>query len=298
MDRERRRSYKSRVRSPSSKRRNNSRHRNRKEDNISSPYRKRRSQSRIEPHSKKKRDIDKQPKPSCEQIAHMFKTDSRLNPLLLGNLNNIVFEFEAALPKPVFKKKKSVVCTYFLANRCMKGNECEFLHTWDKDRMPVCRFGTNCERRDICPYRHVDQEEVQEECEDYNLGFCKHGPACLKLHIPRLPEELPSPEEILSIVLAKDIEKCQKRELKKSLRKTKLCKKFMQDENACEFDPCSYAHGFHDLSNVSTIERKRVYKNPPHSGHPFVVYDCLPDGSGEGWMSWSEKDKSFVPIKS
>jgi cleavage and polyadenylation specificity factor subunit 4 len=48
------------------------------------------------------------------------------------------------------------VCTYWLKNLCMKGDDCGFLHQYDPARMPVCRtlikFG-ECKEPD-CPFKH------------------------------------------------------------------------------------------------------------------------------------------------
>ena len=48
------------------------------------------------------------------------------------------------------------MCTYWLKNLCMKGDDCGFLHQYDPARMPVCRtlikFG-ECREPD-CPFKH------------------------------------------------------------------------------------------------------------------------------------------------
>jgi hypothetical protein len=48
------------------------------------------------------------------------------------------------------EKYRTIVCRHWLRNLCMKGESCEFLHQYDVDRMPVCRWGANCKITD-CP---------------------------------------------------------------------------------------------------------------------------------------------------
>ena len=64
----------------------------------------------------------------------------------------------------------------------MKGNDCGFLHQFDKQRMPTCRFFAKyneCKEPD-CPFKH-SLEDVKD-CNMYKLGFCIHGPNCRYRH--------------------------------------------------------------------------------------------------------------------
>ena len=64
----------------------------------------------------------------------------------------------------------------------MKGNNCGFLHQFDKSRMPTCRFFAKyneCKEPD-CPFKH-SLEDVKD-CNMYKLGFCIHGPNCRYRH--------------------------------------------------------------------------------------------------------------------
>jgi cleavage and polyadenylation specificity factor subunit 4 len=64
----------------------------------------------------------------------------------------------------------------------MKGNNCGFLHQFDKQRMPTCRFFAKyneCKEPD-CPFKH-SLEDVKD-CNMYKLGFCIHGPNCRYRH--------------------------------------------------------------------------------------------------------------------
>ena len=47
------------------------------------------------------------------------------------------------------EKYRTVVCRHWLRGLCMKGDNCEFLHQMDMDRMPVCRWGENCRIKDL-----------------------------------------------------------------------------------------------------------------------------------------------------
>jgi len=64
----------------------------------------------------------------------------------------------------------------------MKGNQCGFLHQFDKQRMPTCRFFAKyneCKEPD-CPFKH-SLEDVKD-CNMFKLGFCIHGPNCRYRH--------------------------------------------------------------------------------------------------------------------
>jgi cleavage and polyadenylation specificity factor subunit 4 len=64
----------------------------------------------------------------------------------------------------------------------MKGNQCGFLHQFDKQRMPTCRFYAKyneCKEPD-CPFKH-SLEDVKD-CNMYKLGFCIHGTNCRYRH--------------------------------------------------------------------------------------------------------------------
>ena len=76
----------------------------------------------------------------------------------------------------------------------MKGDKCGFLHQFDKERMPTCRYFAKygeCKEPD-CPYKHSNDDV--KECNMYKLGFCIHGPNCRYKHI-RLDGPPPPPNE-------------------------------------------------------------------------------------------------------
>ena len=73
------------------------------------------------------------------------------------------------------EKYRTVVCRHWLRGLCMKGDNCEFLHQMDMDRMPVCRWGENCRIKD-CPYKH-EAEADKPQCVFYQQGFVITGPS-------------------------------------------------------------------------------------------------------------------------
>jgi len=93
------------------------------------------------------------------------------------------------------KNFRQTVCRHWLRGLCMKGEQCGFLHQFDQNRMPICRFFAKfgvC-REPECVFKH-SSEEVKE-CNMYNLGFCIHGPLCRYKHIQR-PGPPPAPETV------------------------------------------------------------------------------------------------------
>ena len=37
-------------------------------------------------------------------------------------------------------KRKQSVCVHWMKDACKKGSKCEFMHVFNEDRVPVCRF--------------------------------------------------------------------------------------------------------------------------------------------------------------
>ena len=65
---------------------------------------------------------------------------------------------------------RTVVCRYWLKGLCMKMDDCLYLHEYDEERMPECRFGSNCHAKD-CNFKHVAEEE-KPECGMYTQVWC------------------------------------------------------------------------------------------------------------------------------
>ena len=54
-------------------------------------------------------------------------------------------------------KAKQKVCTFWLQGTCKKGDDCGFLHVYDKDKLPPCRFfqeNGHCHKGDECLFKH------------------------------------------------------------------------------------------------------------------------------------------------
>ena len=79
-------------------------------------------------------------------------------------------------PKPppgvrVDPRRHKVVCKHWLRGLCKKGDDCDFLHQLDRDRMPECWFFSNfgeCSNKD-CIFLHLRPEDkvrtgLQHKC--------------------------------------------------------------------------------------------------------------------------------------
>mmetsp|Transcript_22201 Transcript_22201/g.75397 ORF Transcript_22201/g.75397 Transcript_22201/m.75397 type:complete len:172 (-) Transcript_22201:950-1465(-) len=102
-----------------------------------------------------------------------------------------------SMPATMRKNYKKTVCRYWLRNLCMKGNSCSFLHQYDPDKMPICRFFAKygeCKEID-CPYSHAS--EGIKDCNMYKLGFCIHGPNCLFRHVKKTSPPPPAEDAAL-----------------------------------------------------------------------------------------------------
>lgn len=89
---------------------------------------------------------------------------------------------------PQIKNKNRSMCTYWLRGICHKSVLCEFLHEYNTDEMPICRFYVQAKcTNDACGYKHTVSESAKHRvvCTDYALGFCPLGPKCTKEHIRR-----------------------------------------------------------------------------------------------------------------
>lgn len=91
-------------------------------------------------------------------------------------------EAPQSMPPSARKNYRQTVCRHWLRGLCMKGNNCGFLHQFDKQRMPTCRFFAKyneCKEPD-CPFKH-SLEDVKD-CNMFKLGFCIHGSLCRYRH--------------------------------------------------------------------------------------------------------------------
>jgi len=143
---------------------------------------------------------------------------------VIANIDDIRFEIEVALeeqigiqplPFPGMDKSASAICDFFILNRCTrgqlcplrhvrgnqmvvckhwlrglckKGDDCEFLHKYDMERMPECYFFIKygqCSNKE-CPFLHLNPADRIKDCPWYDRGFCKHGPHCKNRHVRRV----------------------------------------------------------------------------------------------------------------
>ena len=128
----------------------------------------------------------------------------------------------------------------------MKGDVCEFLHQYDKDRMPECRWGAECDMAG-CPFRHLDEED-RVECVFYQQGLCIHGPYCRYRHVKRGPEDCPEKADF-DLQLGAANKNAAKKNIAtpNEFYKITLCKHWQQ-QGECPFgDNCHFAHGSEQL---------------------------------------------------
>ncbi|CAM9245740.1 unnamed protein product, partial [Scytosiphon promiscuus] len=111
--------------------------------------------------------------------------------------NELSFDFEpavqAALPPSSLgntrDRFRTQVCRHWLRGLCMIGDNCGYLHKMDRNRMPICRWRTDCQVEG-CAFRHEEEQEAPE-CAMYQQGFCRQGPTCRFRHVKRAREDCP-----------------------------------------------------------------------------------------------------------
>ena len=158
-------------------------------------------------------------------------------------------------------QKKNTVCLYWTRGLCKLGDlDCEFMHRLDENKIALCQFGSKCQN-DECPYRHFDLD-IRPECIKYRRGFCCKGPMCPDRHIKRDFDKFYE----YALTLAEDINPHLKTETK-TVRKTALCKTFMNTGRCSKGDTCCYAHGKQELNRRKNLEtykkdtRHNTFKN-------------------------------------
>lgn len=138
---------------------------------------------------------------AMDTVQHMVKP---VVPLSLPDDDELVFDFEPYVQRleevearamaqlerehPHIKNKNRSMCTYWLRGICHKSVLCEFLHEYNTDEMPICRFYVQAKcTNDACGYKHTVSESAKHRdvCTDYAMGFCPLGPKCTKEHIRR-----------------------------------------------------------------------------------------------------------------
>ena len=87
-------------------------------------------------------------------------------------------------------KKLQSMCTHWLRGLCQKKpRECEYIHQYNVDLMPICSFFLHktCGKGDECAFRHVlpPSSRNVKPCLAYAMGFCERGAQCDQPHVKR-----------------------------------------------------------------------------------------------------------------
>lgn len=134
------------------------------------------------------------------------------------------------------KKHKREVCRYWLQSRCLKGAECEFIHTVDHSKMPICPMGDSCLNMNECMFQHLDTQRPL--CANYQVGFCSFGKRCRHRHEELGPESLNNvyfTNEYAALKYADDMKN------NRNFRKSK-CEYFSLNGWCPYFDMCNFTH--------------------------------------------------------
>lgn len=135
-------------------------------------------------------------------VDHTVKPARPLPPDL--DENELVFDFEPHVQRmdevqaramtqlereyPHLKNKNRSMCTYWLRGICHKSVLCDFLHEYNTDEMPICRFYVQAKcTNDECNFKHIVSESARHRdvCANYAMGFCPLGPKCPSEHVRR-----------------------------------------------------------------------------------------------------------------
>ena len=161
----------------------------------------------------------------------------------------------AAEPEDRDHRFKTVVCTHWMKGLCMKGDNCDFLHEVDVDRMPECARGQRCRDKE-CLYRHLKDEE-RPLCNNFRLGFCPHGAGCRYQHKVLPPEECPSVADWMFHGGSTTNPATQPDDptANNPHWRTVMCQHFAKGR--CPFgDRCNFAHGSEELAR----NKQRAYQ--------------------------------------
>ena len=147
-------------------------------------------------------------------------------------------------------KFRVIVCRHWLDGLCLNGEEaCTFLHRLDRTKMYACKYGTLCKIKN-CPLKHTEQQEIHE-CIFYRQGFCCNGPGCIRRHLKRTPEELPTDASFEQCVvpMGPNASKQRKNSQPNDNFKVSLCSNWLQN-GSCHFnDTCHFAHGEEEIND-------------------------------------------------
>jgi hypothetical protein len=86
------------------------------------------------------------------------------------------------------KRQIQFMCTHWLQGLCHKGAVCDYLHYYDVQYIPICKFylAGKC-TNDPCTFRHIlpTNSGFRSKCGDYVRGFCARGKRCPHEHVKR-----------------------------------------------------------------------------------------------------------------
>ncbi|CAF0926683.1 unnamed protein product [Brachionus calyciflorus] len=87
---------------------------------------------------------------------------------------------EAEKQQQIIEKREKILCQFFLAGRCTKGDKCQFSHQAPK-KYELCKFYANgfCSKLDKCFFMHSDFP-----CKFFHRGQCTQGEKCRFSHEP------------------------------------------------------------------------------------------------------------------
>lgn len=136
------------------------------------------------------------------------------------------------------KKHKREVCRYWLQSRCLKGSECEFIHTVDHSKMPVCPLGDMCTNMTECGFQHLSPDRPL--CANYQVGFCSFGKRCRHRHVQLGPEHLKGTSVYFTTEYAAH-EYAETMKKTNNFRRGK-CEYFVLNGWCPYFDMCNFTH--------------------------------------------------------
>ena len=127
---------------------------------------------------------DKKSKEKTEvKSSNLLKLKSKsfvANPI--GSLNTARTAVDQTT-SPDESRKHTIVCTHWLRNLCKKGENWEYLHSYDPSKMPIWKyFQIGSCKNEYWHYLHIDAKINQSKWPYYESGFWKNGAYCKNSH--------------------------------------------------------------------------------------------------------------------
>lgn len=129
---------------------------------------------------------------------------------------------------------KKEVCRYWVRNNCTKGSNCNFLHEFQQDKMPLCT-NPNC-NNNMCFFKHELKKTL---CSNYENGFCSFGNTCPHLHVTK---EGPPPLIAPLFTFQEPSLAYQKEMSIKSTYQKKPCAYWARNGWCPYFEMCNFTH--------------------------------------------------------